>query len=101
MNMVGRSKVGWGKAPTINRNRCGCFNNDSIEYISSCRQSNIYIYPTLWKSILHKDTKHNLKFYFLKIATKRATCPISGARRPSGWGKMLFQYSLNNYKYAS
>ena len=51
-------KVGMGKAPAISRNRCICFDNDPIEYILSCRQSN-KIYPPLCKSILHIDTKHN------------------------------------------
>ena len=38
-----RSKVEWGMAPTISRKRCICLNNYPIEYILSCRQSNIYI----------------------------------------------------------
>ena len=59
------------------------------------------MYPTLCKSNLHKDTKYNLKFYILKIAMKMATCPMGGARRPSGWEKMPFQNSLNTYKYVS
>ena len=36
-NLLYNCKVVMGKAPTISRNRCSCFNNDPIEYILSCR----------------------------------------------------------------